>query len=46
MEVIQAFLNNFTVKKDTDGKPITHTGGFAFPESGHVLKRNYLNFIN
>lgn len=44
MEVIEAFLNNFTVKKDTDGKPITHTGMPPFPGKWSIPEKKLSKF--
>jgi hypothetical protein len=44
MEVIQAFLNNFTVNKDTDGKPITHTGMPPFPGKWSIPEKKLPKF--
>lgn len=44
MEVITEFLNNFSVKKDTDGKPITHTGMPPFPGKWSIPEKKLNKF--
>ena len=44
MEVIEAFLNNFVVKKDTDGKPITHTGMPPYPGKWSIPEKKLNKF--
>ena len=44
MDVIVAFLNNFVVKKDTDGKPITHTGMPPFPGKWSIPEKKLNKF--
>ena len=44
MEPLQAFLNNYSVKKDTDGKPITHTGMPPFPGRWSIPEKKLNKF--
>jgi len=44
MEVVEAFLNNFVVKKDTDGKPITHTGMPPYPGKWSIPEKKLNKF--
>jgi P4 family phage/plasmid primase-like protien len=44
MEVVIAFLNNFIVKKDTDGKPITHTGMPPYPGKWSIPEKKLNKF--
>ena len=44
MEVIESFLDNYKVIKETDGKPITHTGMPPFPGKWSIPEKKLNKF--